>query len=309
MKTAVLINALPGHDKALRKWKNIEKEIKQMLPADTIYLPFDSKAGYTGLVDDLLKVSGVKFFVSAGGDGSLNHMINTLGRLTHYRFTGLCIGAIGLGSSNDFHKPAGHRVKGIPVKIDFQNKNPVDLGLVEYSDSGETKSRLFAINASLGFVAQGNLFFNKGDAVIRFFQKNATGLAILWAVIKTFLNYRNHNLQIKMNDNDKNIRLTNLSVAKNPNVAGTFCYDIATAHDSGELGLYLAQNLTRFQAARLLVNMTRNRFSEYKNCSVEFIRNLQVDATETIALETDGEVFEGRHFEFSVLHKAIYQAG
>ena len=309
MKTAVLINYSSNNGNAAKRWAVIENDIRKMLPPNTCFIPYETPCNLKNILQSLIVCEKTVNFVSAGGDGSLNCLINELAEITGSGLTKIRIGAIGLGSSNDFHKPFGKQVRGIPVKIDFTSLKPADAGLVQYQASGENLKRIFVINASLGFTAMGNLNFNNGDRFTRFLKPRSVQLAILWTIIKTVLRYRNQNLEINCNSLIRKFKVTNLSIAKNPHVSGNFSYDIFTPPDSGKLGLYLAEDFSRLGIVRLFYHLSKNRFSKVKNCCVSFIENAEINSAGPVELETDGEVFRGNHFCFSVLPKVLMFAG
>lgn len=305
MKIVVLINSSANNGGAKKKWDLIEDKIKSMLPVNTIYFKYKTPCNLDNLLKSFIFRYKVKNFISAGGDGSLNNLLNSLARINKNHLNEYCIGAIGLGSSNDFHKPIRNQINGIPIKIDFANQELRDTGVVNIAKSGIQSKKLFLINSSIGFTAQGNYLFNKGDQIIRFLKKKSTNMAILWTVFKTLITFKNLYVQINQNNASRKVNITNLSIAKNPNISGNFRYDLQTAPDSGKLGLYLAENLSKLEALKLLYQLTKNRFSELKNCSVDFIQNLEILSDSNIALETDGEIFTGNYFRFSVLPKSV----
>ena len=305
MKTAVLINLSSNNGNALKRWNLIEKEIKEILPPDTIYIhyypPFEMKK----TLQQLINRHQINYFVSAGGDGSLNFLVNSLGELINYNFNNFCLGAIGLGSSNDFLKPVKKHIKGVPVKLDVPDAVLSDIGVVTYFNNGNREKRLFCINSSIGFTAEGNKSFNTNKGLTGFIKARSTNLAIILTVIKTFFLYKNLSLKIKIKDSTKEINVTNLSVAKNPNVSGNFRYDLSTYPDSGKIGLYIAEDLSKVETLKLLYNLTRNRFSTLKKCSALFVEEVEIESVNDLHLEADGEITSGNHFRFSVLPKSL----
>lgn len=309
MKTAVLINGFANNGSAEKKWDRIEIEVKNRLPMGTLYIHFSETDNHTSLMETLGNEYLVKNFISAGGDGSVNNLINTLAQVTNYQLAPFCVGAIGLGSSNDFLKPAKHKIKGIPVRMDFENKHEADLGMVEFQENATPRKQLFIINASLGFTAQGNQLFNdNSNKIIHFLKPRSTNLAILWTIAQTLLNYRNTDLKIAYDGNQISTNVTNLSIAKNPNVSGSFCYDVDPGTNSGYLGFYLAENFKRQQIPRLLFSLYRKRFSKTKNCKTTLVQSVDIDSAKPVLLETDGEIIEARRFRFSVLPRALFVA-
>lgn len=294
-----------NNEAAKVKWQLIEHEVKKLLPKNTLYIPYYPPCQLQGIIQALISNACVTNFISAGGDGSINNLINILVKTRKLDLNKFCIGAIGLGSSNDFHKPIRTRIGNIPVKIDFKNKKLADIGVVRFKNNGPYAERMFLINASLGFTAEGNLLFNKGDKVIRFLKAKSTNLAILWTVFKTLTKFKNHYLDINSNGISEKIKVTNVSLAKNPNISGNLRYDKSTEQNSGKLGFYLAEDFSKTEIVKLLYCLIRNRFSELDKCRVKFLQSIDILSDSSIALETDGETFEGKKFHFSILPKSI----
>ncbi len=145
---------------------------------------------------------GERHFVAAGGDGTVNLLLNTLLALKPERETGLAVGAIALGSSNDFHKPVQpwQCTGGISCKIDFSAATPRDVVHVSYSGKGGEACRFFLINASAGLTAEANAFFNNTDRLLGWLKQRYTDPAILYAAIRTILRYRNEEMTLTFPD-------------------------------------------------------------------------------------------------------------
>ncbi|MDX8340335.1 diacylglycerol kinase family protein [Draconibacterium sp. IB214405] len=309
MRTAVLINGFANNGSAEKKWDHIEDEVRKNLPIGTLYIHFSETDNHISLMETLVNEYRVKNFVSAGGDGSLNNLINTLAQVTNYQLKPFSIGAIGLGSSNDFLKPVRRKIRGIPVRIDFENNTESDLGIVEFHDRDTTQKQLFIVNASLGFTAQGNRLFNDdSNKIIHFLKPRSTNLCILWTIAQTLLSYKNIDLEITYDEKQISTCVTNLSISKNPNVSGSFCYDIDPGSDSGCLGFYLAENFNRQQIPGLLYSLYRKQFSKAKNCKTALVQSVEITSAKPVLLETDGEIIEACRFRFSVLPTALFVA-
>jgi diacylglycerol kinase family enzyme len=60
--------------------------------------PFD----YQEKLQEWLEQGGIDTLLYAGGDGTMNHLLNTLMSIDHKLWKHCLFGGIGLGSSNDF---------------------------------------------------------------------------------------------------------------------------------------------------------------------------------------------------------------
>ena len=85
-------------------------------------------------------LKGERKFIAAGGDGTINYLLNEiLSNPSKTIIDEIQIGAIGLGSSNDFHKPmySSRLINGIPCKVDFTNTEERDIGCITYVHDGK----------------------------------------------------------------------------------------------------------------------------------------------------------------------------
>ncbi len=143
-------------------------------------------AGHSfGLAKDLA-LNGETYFIVAGGDGTLNEIVNGIFIGKNSRCDNIVIGMLPVGTGNDWI-----RTFGIPdhyqmaMNIILKGKTVVqDIGLVEYMEDEKTISRYFVNIAGFGFDAMVATHANK--------LKN-NGLSGLRVYIESFLwSYRNH---------------------------------------------------------------------------------------------------------------------
>lgn len=309
MKTAILINFSANNNTGKKKWDRIRDKVINLFeekPIEIGYtIPFDIK----NCIKKLINESNVTFFISAGGDGSINYILNALLEIDPQASEKFCLGAIGLGSSNDFLKPFSNSIDGIPVKIDDKKKYITDVGKVEILDSHNIKNqRCFVVNSSLGITAEANLLFNQGDFFINRCKSKSTSLTIIYTVIKTLIRFRNIWVQILDGSVTNQGKIANISLTKSPYISGSFCYDNATPPDSGEFAYYCAGDISKFEIIRTLYDLTKGNFCGRPKRTHSFVKNVKIKSETRIALETDGEVQQGKEFDFSVLPKAIYLA-
>src|SRR3972149_1440211 len=99
----LVINPYAGGGKALEKWQRIESELCSRLGAMTP-LVLDPNISVKEYVGRMLR-EGKTEFIMAGGDGTVNLLLESLmEQAPSDLLPRVKVGAIGLGSSNDFHK-------------------------------------------------------------------------------------------------------------------------------------------------------------------------------------------------------------
>ena len=125
--------------------------------------------------------AGHDAIVVAGGDGTVNLALNVImdPATDRPRAPRVALGAIGLGSSNDFHKPIAPErdLAGAPARVDVEGATVVDVGKATIQLPGEGRLvRYFLLNASMGMVADGNNAFNTSRGLVKLDQVAQRGL-------------------------------------------------------------------------------------------------------------------------------------
>jgi diacylglycerol kinase family enzyme len=302
---AVLVNLAANDGRAAARWESISREVLERLPPDTLIHHFRPPENVESLVRVWLD-QGVDAFISAGGDGSANYLLNLLMRHSREHAEQLWLGGIGLGSSNDFVKPKQHFIQELPVRLDVKTAAPADVGKAEWqTESGETHSCYFMANASMGVTANANWLFNHGDTVIRFLKNRWTDGAILYAALRTILGHRNLHALLAANDREYDIQLSNLAVLKSPYVSGSFCYDDPVTRNDGQLGINICTDMGAPGLIRVLYGLSKGQFRGRPHTLSFATRDLRVHTTRAAALELDGEVVQCNSVRFTVCPGAI----
>ena len=301
----VFLNPCCNYGTSLSRWKAIKEEIRSRIGS------FETEEILT--LDEIIsKVSkslekGENVFMAAGGDGTVNLLLNAIMKVSDN--PDLTIGAIGLGSSNDFHKPFRKDafIKGVPVRIDFKNAFPCDVIRIQYQNTkGCLDTRFCLINASIGLTAEANAFFNLHSTFMKMLQRMSVNTAILYAALRTVLTYRNRSCQLTVNNGEKqNFLVTNLGIIKNPHFTGTLCYDTAIEPDDGKLGINLCMGLSLCERIGMLIALYNHRFKERPKTKLWLATRLSVKSDNFFALEMDGEVIHTNSAEFNIMPKRV----
>jgi len=298
----VLVNPNAGGGRAATLWEGLCRELRARHPSMKILLPGDRLSVAESIGEALDR--GERHFVAAGGDGTVNLLLNTLLALKPERETGLAVGAIALGSSNDFHKPVQpwQCTGGISCKIDFSAATPRDVVHVSYSGKGGEACRFFLINASAGLTAEANAFFNNTDRLLGWLKQRYTDPAILYAAIRTILRYRNEEMTLTFPDAEAaTVRVTNLGIVRNPHFSGGLSYADEQTVRSGMMGVHLCYDTGIPGRLRLLAALARGRFDHLPRTLSRQTPWLRLDARSPFSLEMDGEIVTTTRATFTVL--------
>ena len=246
---------------------------------------------------------GTRTFLAAGGDGTVNALLNALVASRGSRpLSAFALGAVGLGSSNDFHKPYGRLVDGVPCRIDPSHARPRDVGVATIASPGvQAARRCFIVSASLGVTAEGNAFFNRGDGVARRLKRWWPAAAMGYAAMQGILRHRNAEATITVAGVAGHALITNLSILKTAYVSGTLRFDTPVLPDDGRFAVNLCDGMGRLAAVRALFNLARGRFDGRPHCRHWRATHVDVELAEERTLELDGEITSASRVSFEIL--------
>jgi len=304
----IIINPYAGGGKAIQKWNTIKSHIYEQLgPVKTILL--SKKVSIKDCVADLLN-QGHCEFVAGGGDGTVNLLLENLIRLLpSTQLDKIKIGAIGLGSSNDFHKPFKNHIliNRIPCLIDFSSTKPRDVGILTFTNNvGQKEKRYWIINASIGITAEANLFFNSPDFMLNHLKQSKTNAAILYAALRTVATYHNRDINMCIGNNEsKKINLTNMGVVKSPHFSGDFSYNTPFTTDNGKFYINICRDMHLLNTLSILWNLSKNKFCGLPKTESFCSNRLLVESNQKFAVEYDGEVIATQNARFSIKQKII----
>lgn len=303
----ILINPSACGGRAVEKWKTIESAVRERFgPAELLILNngIDAKAYVGAALND-----GHTEFVAAGGDGTVNLLLESIvEQMTPTLLTRVKLGAIGLGSSNDFHKPfrRDRLLQGVPCKLDFGAAAAHDVGVLTFEDRGSVRTRHWLVNASIGILAEANYFFNQPAAFLRTLKGWTTSSAITYAALHALATHRNRRMAMAIDDWPPiRTSVTNIGIVKNPHFSGTLSYGSPYEPASGRFHVHLCENMSRPRVLFTLWRSSRRGFSGLPHTRSWRSRRLTVQAGRRFAVEFDGEVVRTTRASFSIRQGAI----
>lgn len=248
---------------------------------------------------------GVEAVLSAGGDGTVGAVAQAL--LACPGGERVALGAVGLGSSNDFLKPFDLVHAGVPLRIDLAGARQRDLGLARFSRNGEPPAeRAFVVSASLGATARANASFNRDhDPLLSLLKRRWVDGAVVYAALLALARHADLRARLRVDGEEQSVALSNLSVLKTPFLSGCLRYDTPVAPDSGQLAANLCHDMSRPALLLTLLALARGRFLGRPRTRHWSARRVEVETDAPTPLELDGEVVEVRRVTFDVLPRRI----
>jgi len=301
----VLLNPEAGGGRAMKRWTAIEPEVRRRVGP----LKLEVAAGPVVIRNSVQRAldRGERDFVAAGGDGTLNAVVSAiLERIPAPAQAGIRVGAIGLGSSNDFHKPfeARDSISGIPVRLDFAVAAPRDACRIEYVDALNRFCHCeWLINSSVGIAAEANQRFNRPDRLLRRLKSGVPSAAMIYAAVVAIVRFRPQNLDLRIGGEHLRVRARNLGIVKRPNFSGSLSFG-SDPPGIGRLGIHLIGDVGLARLSLVVLGLLRGRFGGPGTRSWT-ATHLTVSAGRPFAIERDGEVVRTRSASFRVLPGAI----
>jgi len=318
----IFVNPRAGGQTAGDKWSDLRHDVLRRLGPFT-EIRSEDRSG----LEDAVAYSyrhGERRFIAAGGDGTVNAVLNALMRFAEKPgFAQTALGAIGIGSSNDFHKENRSPLSAaMPYRIDFTRVRAHDVGRIDARCAGTSVRRYFLVNASLGVTAEGNALFNRESGLISWLKRIHPGAAIPWAALSAIFRHVNAEMVVSFDSNDgegaspvssggRRVRLSNLSVMKNPNISGGLRAGVRVACDDGRLGVWMEEGLSRIALLKLFLSLatgkgpTSGGYASGGSSTVGMYRSVKVRGNAPFPLEYDGEVMFPSEAAFSIIPGAL----
>jgi len=303
----VLLNRRSNNGRGLRRWQAARVELEAGLLGTDYRVAEDPGNLGLRILEEYSR--GERVFVAAGGDGTVNFLLNTIMTTPGLPSLDVILGAIGLGSSNDFQKPhcAARRTRtGIPFKLDAAAAFPHNVGRVDYEDDGGNwQRRYFIINGSLGIIARGNYLFNSNERVVRWLKPKWVLGTIWYLTFKTLLSAKNIPLRLTISGDAVETEATTLSVILNPHFTGNLSYDCGDYSGREAFGIALCEKMGRVERLRTLSSLTKGRFMGLRKTRFWESPAVDIESAFPTPLELDGEVVLARRMRIRLLKGAI----
>jgi diacylglycerol kinase (ATP) len=274
--------------------QGVDRELRRRLPGAAVHRT--DRPSHARVLARRAVLSGYPLVVAAGGDGTLNEVLNGIGP-----FLGqVRLGLLPLGTGNDFA-----RSLGIPDDLDGALA-VLEAGGVRHCDVGSFRDgrvrRLFLNVSAAGFSGE------MGESLTPELKQSWGPLAYLRAALDTLPERTEYRLTLRFDDQDEvHESAVNLVVANGRYVASGVPIAPEARLDDGRFDVVLVRSGSLPSLAALASRVLLGRHLEEVDDRLLFrrARSLDVSAVPTMPLNVDGELLGQRSGRFEVLPGAL----
>lgn len=303
-KWFVIVNPSSGAGNGLKALPEIQKLLGQMVAQEGIeyHLEMTTGTGHATQLTRQAAAAGYELVVAAGGDGTVNEIVNGLMALKNTGQTVPVLGILSVGRGNDFAgslKIPADLVQAAQTLIKGHGRW-VDIGHV--TGGTEPDGRYFANCVGIGF-----------DAVVTIETKKLPRwggfLSFLAGILKTIFIYKDAPLaKIDYDDQTLTQRSLLVSIMNGVRLGGGFYMTPDSKFDDGFLDLCIAEQMSPWQIIKLIPHFTRGTQASQPGIKMGRCKHITVTSLDKpIPAQTDGEIISttGMQLDIMILPRQI----
>lgn len=296
----VIVNPNSGLGEGFKKWE----QIKSLLEEFGIKYNFDFTKGNNDaclIAQDQIS-NGERNFCIAGGDGTLNEVMNAVLSQQLVPSNEITISMIPVGTGNDWCRTFGitnNIKKNIKLLIDGKRQTQ-DVGKANYYFNNIEQKRYFANIAGLGFDALVAKKTNEDK------KNNKTGKLLYFKnLVNSLLLYKSVKCSITYDGGKFETKLFSLSVGKGNFNGGGMKQLPFAVFDDGFLDVTLIKDMNIMEVVSNVGKLYKGTHIEHPKVETFKTTKLVIESEKKLFLELDGESVGYSPFLFEIVPKAL----
>ncbi len=249
---------------------------------------------------------GTERLLVFGGDGTLNEVINGLIRNDENKAPELELLFIPAGSSCDFeklimkHEDYVERVRSTDVI-------PIDIGKVSCNkEDGSPAVRYFINNSSIGIISEANEVFNSARGLTRRIKQFSVDAGAILAGLDAIRHFQDLSAVCSSPSlPEQNLKISNVTVFKNPYFGGGMNYGVDPGRQSGNFGIAIVGPLSKPGLLALIPALYMGRITRRSDVSYFEDRAFSITPGRKSEVETDGETAGSGPARYEVIPQCI----
>ncbi len=246
--------------------------------------------------------SGFKKFISVGGDGTVNEIINGVMNQQTIDTKEITLAMIPVGTGNDWRRSIA-----LPLNyketIDLVLKNDFvyhDIAKVYYQTDEGKQSRHFINMAGIGFDASVAIKSNEDKA-----KGKSSKLVYLKNLLSILIKYSNIHHEVTFDNGIIKDKVFSLSIGKGKYNGGGMKQCPNAIINDGFLDMTVIKDVTKLVVLKEVAKVFSGKHIRHHKIDTMKTKKAVINTKEKVFLEIDGETTGFSPFEFSVIPKKI----
>lgn len=276
-KVKVILNSYGGRLSKQAKQASVEQALQKV--GLDYQLETTSAPGHGTEIARQAAVEGWPVVVAAGGDGTINEVVNGLMQAADNDQPAGTLGIIPLGTANDLADALG-----VPRSIEDACQRIVT-GQTRIIDLGQVNGHYFANNSAIGLeplvtIAHDQMRLIKGN------------LRYILAAVKGILTKKTWHMRITWHNGQYEGPVVLVSVGNNCRTGGEFFMTPHAVLDDGLIDFVFGVGMSRWQLLRLLPKTFTGKHIDHPSVVYRQTTSLSITAYPPTPIQTDGEIID-----------------
>lgn len=285
MKSFLVVNPRSANRQTGKRWLQTRAELRRAL--GEFGEEFTERPMHAAQITARALKDGYECIVAAGGDGTLNEVVNGFFEGGKPINPSAALGVLPLGTGGDFRRTFGWPVdlRSSLARLRGSRAVPMDLGLLEYtSHSGEPATRLFANVCSFGASGVVDREVNQRSKLL------GGRLSFILGTTAALMKYKDQAVELTVDDGaPESTRITTVAVANGRYFGGGMCVAPEASPSDGlfDVTIWSGYGLADFVLkAKALYNGSHVKL---KGTRCFKCRTLSATSRAEVLLDVDGE--------------------
>jgi len=296
-----IVNPVAGGHSTYREWPSISKHlIDKDLLSDYVYT---EGAGHAMELARDAANAGYRYLIAVGGDGTVNEVVN--GILKSSDSQNIVLGIVSAGTTCSFARSIG--IPPNPIKsshlLTSQNRLLVDVGVVEYINEGRHSRRFFVNEADVGF---GAVVVEASKKPASYFGRKTNYLPYIIGGFASLISYKNRRITLRVDNEAEDVYDCVMVVIANGTYFGGGMQIAPNAlPNDGLLDMVLFGDMDKSTMLKIWSMTYKGRHISHDKIKLLKIRRADIQCTEKILVEADGELLGEGPVSFSVVPSTL----
>lgn len=297
----VIVNPAAGPHKSRVKLLSLMRKIRNAGFNTTV--KFTQRKNHATEITGYFIEQGYKNFIIAGGDGTVNEVINGIFNQNTIPVKEFCVGLLPLGSGNDLCK-----MHNIPedydkaINILKEGKTSLqDIGWVSYYNKNRKRTKFFVNIAGLGFDAFVTQRTNK-------WKENLLKGKVLYmlALISSLASYRSKKVKIFSGGNMLiNSKVFSIAVGIGKYNGGGMMQVPDAVADDGLFDVTVIERMSKAEVVKNVKNLYDGSFVNNTKVKLFRMEALKIESEHKLMVEADGESLGFAPVEFDIITRSL----